>query len=231
MKKKVIVISLGGSLIAPDRMNIEFLDKFKRTILKHKRKYNFVIVCGGGKPARNYINGLEDEDIKNKESLQCLLGIGITRLNARFMTYFFGEPSNDGIPRDMKEVKNLLMKHDIVFCGALRYSKKETSDGTAAKLARYFDTDFINLTNVHGLYEKDPKKFRSAKFITEISHKNFLKMVKQVHYKPGQHFILDKKAAKIIKKYNITTYILGPDLKQLENLLEGKHFVGTIIER
>jgi uridylate kinase len=225
------VISLGGSLIVPDKVNIEFLNKFKKTILKHQRKYKFVIVCGGGKPARNYIDGLENEDIKNKELLQSLIGIGLTRLNARFMTYFFGEPSNEGIPRDMKEVKNLLIKKDIVFCGALRYSKKETSDGTAAKLARYFDSDFINMTNVHGLYEKDPKKFRSAKFITEISHKNFLKMAKQIHYKPGQHFILDQKAAKIIKKYNIRTYVIGPDIKQFDNLLEEKHFIGTIIEK
>ena len=73
----------------------------------------------------------------------------------------------------MKEIKNLIMKNDIVFCGALRYEKNQTSDTVAATLARSFNCEFINLTNVRGLYDKNPKRFRSAKFIPEISFKDF----------------------------------------------------------
>jgi len=230
MAKEVIVISLGGSLIIPDKIDINFLEKFKKVLFKNQKKYRFVVVCGGGKTARNYINGMPYmEDTRKKEFFQSLLGISSTRLNARFMTYFFGEDANEGIPHDMEEVKNLLRKNTFVFCGALRYAEKETSDSTAAKLARFFDSDFINLTNVQGLYEKNPKKFRWAKFIPEISYKEFYKMAKKIKYKPGQHFILDKKAAKIIKKHKIPTYIIGSDMENLNNLLNKKHFVGTII--
>jgi len=228
--KEVIVISLGGSLIIPDKINIDFLEKFKKVLSKNKKKYRFVVVCGGGKTARNYINGIPYmKDVKKKESFQSLLGIASTRLNARFMTYFFGEDANSGIPHDMEEVKNLLRKNIVVFCGALRYAEKQTSDGTAAKLAGFFNSGFINLTNVQGLYDKNPKKFRWAKFIPEISHKEFYKMAKKIKYKPGQNFVLDQSAAKIIKRYRITTYILGPELKNLDSLLNKKHFVGTII--
>ena len=230
MVKEVIVLSLGGSLIIPDKVNTIFLEKFKRVLLKNQKKYKFVVVCGGGKTARNYMSGIPYmENAKRREFFQCLLGIASTRLNARFMTYFFGEDANEGIPHDMEEVKSLLRKNLVVFCGALRYAGEETSDSTAAKLARFFNSNFINLTNVQGLYEKNPKKFRGAKFIPEISHKEFYKMAKKIKYKPGQHFILDRKAAKIIKKYNITTYILGPDMKNFDNLLNKKHFVGTMI--
>ena len=230
MAKKVIIISLGGSLIVPNKINIEFLNEFKKILLKHQRKYNFVVVCGGGNTARTYIKGLENEKIKKKEFFQGLLGISTTRLNARFMTYFFGENANKGIPHDMKEIKNLIKIYHVVFCGALRYAKDETSDSTAAKLARYFRTIFINLTNIKGLYDKNPKKFRSAKFIPEINHKDFLKIAKKIGFKPGQHFVLDQNAARIIKKYNIPTYILG-DVKQLNNVLNKKHFVGTLISK
>ena len=231
MAKKVIVISLGGSLIVPNKINYEFLNQFKKTLEKNKRKYKFVIVCGGGQTARTYIKGLEAQKIKpkKKQLLQSYLGIASTRLNARLLTYFFGEDANEGIPHNMKQVKNLLRKNDYVFCGALRYAKNQTSDSTSAKLAKYFKTDFINLTNVKGLYNKNPKKFRSAKFIPEISHKDFLKMAKKITFKPGQHFALDQTAAKIIKKYNITTYILGDNTKQLDNLLNNKHFIGSRI--
>ena len=229
-KKRVIVISLGGSLIVPDKINYEFLKKFKKVLEKNKRKYKFVVICGGGKTARNYIHGLDKEKIKKKEFFQSLLGISATRINARFMTYFFGKDSKSGIPHNMKEIKGALRFNDVVFCGALRYSKNQTSDTTSAKIAHYFKTSFINLTNVKGLYDKNPKKFRSAKFIPEISHKNFLKQAKKIEFKPGQHFVLDQKAAKIIKKHKIKTYIIGNDAQQLHNLLNNKHFIGTRIE-
>ena len=228
--KKVVVLSLGGSLIIPNKIDIEFLKHFKKIILKNSKKYKFVIVCGGGNTARNYINGLDLKNQKKTEFFQSLLGISVTRLNARFMTYFFDKDANKGIPHDMKTVKNMLKFSNVVFCGALRYAKNQTSDTNAAKLANHFKTEFINLTNVKGLYDKYPKQFKSAKFISEIDHTEFLKQANKIKFKPGQHFVLDQNAAKIIKKYNITTHIIGQDLKQLDNLLNEKHFIGTIIK-
>jgi len=227
--KKVIVISLGGSLIIPDKINEKFLESFKKTIEKNKKNYSFVVVCGGGKTARNYIGGLENQIIQNRDYFQSLLGIASTRLNARFMAYFFGEDANETLPNSMKEIKNLLKKNEIVFCGALRYSKNETSDATASKLANYFNSEFINLTDVPGLFDKNPKKYKNTEFIHEISHKEFLKMAKKISFKPGQHFVLDQKSARLIKKYNVKTYIIGTDMKNLDNILNKKHFVGTII--
>lgn len=226
--KKTVVISLGGSLIVPNKINADFLEEFKKVLIKNSRKYKFVVVCGGGNTARNYINGLEKQRIPKKEIFQSFLGIASTRLNARFMTYFFGIDANKGIPHDMKEVKGMLTKNNIVFCGALRYANKQTSDSTSAKLANYFHCDFVNMTNVKGLFDKNPKKFKSARFIPEISHNDFLKMARKIEFKPGQHFVLDQTAAKIIKKYDIRTYIIG-DNKNLHNLLNNRHFIGTRI--
>jgi len=231
MKKKVIIISLGGSLIVPNDIDTKFLKKFKQVLLKNTKKYKFIVVCGGGSVARKYISGLQNESLnaKAKRFHQGLLGIASTRLNARFMTYFFGEDANKGIPHDMKEVKAMLRLYDVVFCGALRYALDETSDATSAKLANFFNTDFINLTNVPGLYNKNPKTHKNAKFISKISWKDFNSMAHAIKFTPGQHFVLDQTASKIILKHEIRTYILGKDMKQLENFLAGKHFKGTII--
>ena len=230
MEKKVIVLSLGGSMIIPDKINLKFLKEFRETILKNTKKYKFVIVCGGGKTARNYINGLENEKIKEKEFFQSLLGISATRINARFLTYFFKKDANQGIPHDMQEVQNLLRIHDVVFSGALRYSSHQTSDAAAVKLANYFGTAFVNITDVAGLYDKNPKTHKNAVYIPQINHKEFLKMAKKIQFHPGQNFILDQKAAKLIKKYNITTFLVGPDMKNLNNLLNKKYFVGSVIK-
>jgi uridylate kinase len=227
-REKIIVISLGGSLIVPDKIDLGFLRKFKKIIKKHTPDHRFVVVCGGGNIARKYINALKKQ--RKSPHLQSLSGIAVTRLNARFMTYFFGKEANEDIPHNMRKIKNLLLKNEIIFCGALRYHKNETSDATSAKLARFFNTEFINLTDVGGLYNKNPKKYKSAKLIPKISWKEFKKITDSLKYDPGQHFVLDQHAAKIIKKYKIKTYILGKNLKNLDNLLAGKKFKGTTIQ-
>lgn len=227
MKKRMIVLSLGGSLIVPDKVDVSFLKKFKKVILKNTQRYKFIIVCGGGSTARKYISALKEEGIDEK--LQSFSGISATRMNARFMNYFFNINPEYGIPHTLETVRNNIKKQDIVFCGALEYKPKQTSDSTATEIAKTFKIDFINLTNVQGLHDKNPKKFRNAKFIPEISWKDFDKMANKQKYRPGQHFVLDQTASKMIMKNKITTYILGKDLKQFDNLLYNKKFKGTII--
>ena len=226
--KKEVVISLGGSLIIPDEIDTNFLSKFKRVLDKHKRNWKFVVVCGGGSVARKYIKSLRE--INRSDYLQSMVGIAVTRLNARFMTYFFGKDANKGIPHDIKQVKGMLNKNDIIFCGALRYAPNQTSDSTAATIANHLRSQFINMTNVPGLYTKNPKEYKDAKFISRISWQAFNKRANAIKYKPGQHFVLDQHAAEIIMNNKIKTYILGQNLRNLDSLLSGKKFIGTTIE-
>ncbi len=226
-KKKVIVLSLGGSLIIPEDVNVKYLKKFRETVLKNTKKYKFIIVCGGGSVARKYISALRE--IKINEKLQSLSGISATRMNARFMNYFFNINPEHGIPHTMKILKKYIRKQDVIFCGALEYKPNQTSDSTSAEIAGKFRTIFINLTDVSGLYSKNPKEFKDAKFIPKISWRGFNDIINKIKFKPGQHFVLDQSAAKIIMKKRITTYILGKDMNQLSNVLKGKKFKGTII--
>jgi len=226
--KKIIVLSLGGSLIVPEVMDLKFLREFRSVIKKNTKHCKFVIVCGGGSVARKYISALAEEG--KSEYLQSLVGIAITRVNARFMSYFFGFDPEFGIPHDMKQVKSLLKKRDIIFCGALRYAPDQTSDATACKLAAYIDSDFINLTNVKGLYDKNPMKFKNANFIPNTTRENLAKIVNAIEQKPGMHGPVDHTAMKIILQNKLRVFIIGKDAKQLDNLLNGKRFIGTKID-
>lgn len=227
MKKEVKVISLGGSVIVPEKIDLKFLKNFKEVINKNKFRYNFIIVSGGGTVARKYIDALRGLGLNKR--FQGFLGISITRVNARFMSYVFGFDPGKGIPKTMLDIKKYLKKQNIVFSGALKYGVDETSDTASAKIAEHFKTDFINVTNVPGLYNKNPKKYKDAEFISKISWKDFYKMSNKIKFKPGQNFVLDQTASKIILRNKIKTYIIGKDLKQLDNLLNNKRFKGTII--
>ncbi len=227
MKKEVIVLSLGGSLIAKEEIDHKFIESFKKTIRKNYKKYKFVVICGGGATARKYIAELKKQKKPHKQI--SLAGIKATRMNAEFMTQIFGKESNDTLPLSMKDVKDNLHKNKIVFCGALRYADKETSDGTAAKLANFLKSNFINITNIDGLYSSNPKTNKSAKFIEKESWKDFEKRANKIKFSAGQHFVLDQNASTIIRKHKITTYIIGPDMKNLNALLNNKKFRGTTI--
>src|SRR3989344_4145150 len=204
---KIMVISLGGSVIVPDDLDFKFIDNFKETVRKHYSKYKFVVVTGGGSIARKYINALKNEG-KSKKEL-ALAGIRATRMNATFLTQFFGKEANNTLPLNMEEVKSKLKKNNVVLCGALRYKDNSTSDETAAKLAHFFKSDFINITNVPGLYTSDPKKNKNAKLINHISWQEFNNMISKIKFHAGQHFVLDQGAAILIKKHKIRTYIIG----------------------
>ena len=186
------------------------------------------MVTGGGRIARIYIEALKKEGLSVKNLSYA--GIAITRINAKFLANFFMKKQHYPIPATLKEVVNLLKKHNIIFCGALRYEPDNTSDGTAAEIAAHLGGRFINITNVNVLYTKDPRKHKDARFIPRISFEDFYELAHRMEYTPGQHFVLDQHAAAIIKKRRSSTYIVNNDVANLKSLLQGKKFVGTIIE-
>jgi len=221
---KTIVISLGGSVIIPDEVDTAFLQKFKNVVMKFRKNYKIILVTGGGSIARTYIRALNKKNAK----IQSLMGISITRLNAKFLYNLFNLKFYT-LPHTLKEVKSLVKRNPIVICGALRYEPEQTSDGTAAEIARYLKADFfINITNVDGLYTKDPK-LNGARLIKKISTERFYKITKKIKFHAGQHFVLDANAAKIIIEEKIPTYIIGRNLNNLERILSGKNFRGTLL--
>ena len=85
-----ILISLGGSVFIPesDRVDTDFLKKFRKLILNFKKQHKFVIVCGGGKICRTYVDaskelGLRDADVHT-------IGRDITLVNAKLVASYFG---------------------------------------------------------------------------------------------------------------------------------------------
>jgi len=222
---KKYVISVGGSLIVPNKVDYDFLVKLRNTVNKLKKRNKIVIVTGGGKTARMYIEPLKRAGFDN--NVQSLLGIKTTKLNAMLVSNFL--KANKLLPNSLKEISRLLRRNNLVVSGSIGFRPNMTSDGDAADIARFVNAEMlINMTNVDGLFTRNPKKFKSAKFIPEISFRDFLKRVNKIKFKAGQHFVLDQSGAKIIAKYKVKTIILkGVD--NLEKCINGERFRGTVI--
>ena len=218
-----IVFSLGGSVIIPDQIDIDFLKEFKKLLLKFlKNNYRFVVVCGGGKICRTYINSAIELGIKDREAHT--IGIDVTKLNAKLLHFFLGKNSslNFGDPRKVK-----LNKKIVITAG---YRPGWNTDVDAAYICKSIHSKtLINISNTIGVYDKDPRENKDAKLISEMSWKEFIHRFGSIKMVPGANFIFHPLAARICALNKITAFFISKDLSNLRNLLNGKKFVGTKI--
>ena len=226
MENNLIIISLGGSLIVPDQINTRFLKNFRELILKHiKKGKQFIIIAGGGRTARRYqkaartITRLTASDID-------WIGIHSTRLNAHLLRTIF---RINAFPRIIKNPdEKLKFKQPVLIASG--WKPGCSTDYDAVLLAKNFGAKtLINLTDINYVYDKDPRKFKDAKPIKEISWKEFRKIIPK-KWNPGLSAPFDPVASKEAEKLTLKVIIAkGADLKNLDSVLYGKRFKGTII--
>ncbi|KYK26662.1 hypothetical protein AYK20_03375 [Thermoplasmatales archaeon SG8-52-1] len=220
-----IVISIGGSVVLSDDINLSFFKKLKILLNKLSKNFKIYLVVGGGKTARSYIKLGRALDLK--ENILDELGIDITRLNAKLLSKFLGM-SNTKIPNSTKEAKE--SKGSIVVMGGT--TPGHSTDMVGAELAELTNAlKFIIATNVDGVFDKDPNKYDNAKLIKEISIDKLIDSFGTNWETAGKNIVIDGPALKIIKDAKIKTYVLnGMRLDQLENAINDKEFLGTIIK-
>lgn len=227
--KKTIIISLGGSLIVPDEIDWKFVKNFKKVIEKYiRKKYKFIIITGGGKTARKYIDAAAKMEHITDEDKDWI-GIHATRMNAHFIRTIFRKYAHPRInknPHGLEDFYNF--KEPILVAAGWRPGF--STDYDAVVIAKYFRLkSIINFSNIDYVYDKDPKKFKNAKKIENIFWKDFRKMVGN-KWSPGLNAPFDPIASKLAQVENIKVAIMnGKNLKNLENYLDGKKFKGTII--
>ncbi len=212
------VISLGGSMIVPDEINIDFLKKFVEFIKADKRK--FIIVCGGGKTCRRYLEAMNLFNINDMD--KDLVGIRATQLNAEFLRTLFEGLAHDKVACDY--TKKIDFNKVLVASG---WKPGCSTDLDAVEFAHtYGCARVINLTNVDFVYDKNPK-FSDAKPIKRLSWDEYFNIIGN-KFKPGMHAPFDPVAAEKAKEYEIRVVVLS-GLDNLRNLLNGKEFKGSVI--
>lgn len=219
-----VVVSVGGSVVLSDEANIDFLKRLVILLKKVGKQYRLFVIVGGGTIARRYIQlGRElgfDEDTLD------LVGIDVTRVNARIITNLLGT-SNKEIPRTTDEA--LRLDFPIVVMGGT--DPKHSTDTVGAELAeKTHAVRFVNATNVDGIYDKDPKKFKDARQLKEVTIDQLIAQYGTTWGAAGKNIFMDEPALAIIKRAKLPTFVVnGKRLDQLEKAMIGKPFDGTTI--
>jgi uridylate kinase len=220
LMQKTYVLSVGGSLIVPEEVDVKFLSDFKELITAYTKKGNkFLIYCGGGMLARQYQN-----KVKAKKDDLDWIGIYASRLNAELVRGMFGELAEEKVLYD--PTKKLRFTKPILVAAGWKPGWSTDYDAVLAAKNLKIDT-VINLSNVDYVYNKDPRKFKGAKPIKKITWKAFKQLVGGT-WKPGLNMPFDPIAAKEAEKSHISVVVMK-SLTNLKKLLDGKKFDGTII--
>jgi uridylate kinase len=226
VKIKITVLSLGGSLIVPDKVDTHFLIKFKEYILSYVKQENKVgILCGGGKTCRNYIQAAQDVSTIPQVDLDWI-GIMATRLNAELVRTIFGEYAYEKVVvNHSASIKT--SKRIIIGAG---WEPGCTTDTDSVLFAETIHaTTVINLTNIDYVYTKDPHKFKDAQIIKKISWADFRKIIGD-KYTSGMNVPFDPVASKKAEQLKLKVIILnGNNIDNLKNCLDGKEYIGTVI--
>jgi len=232
-KRETIIISLGGSLVAPNEIDIGFLKSFRHVLsrwlchrgssTKSGQKYRFFITVGGGKICRIYQKALLEFGAKSND--RDWMGISVTKLNAEIVKQMF---AGSAYPKLIDPVKKIKTNKDIVISGG--YKPGASSDYVSVLMAKIYGVKtIVNLTNIDYVYDKNPNKFSDTKPLKEIDWKSFERIVGD-KWSPGTSMPFDPRASKLASKLKLKVIILnGKKLERLEKFLNNKPFIGTII--
>jgi uridylate kinase len=226
VKKEILVISLGGSIIVPDKVDTDFLMDFKKLILEYADKYQFVIATGGGNTARAYANSAKEiEQGALKDDLDWR-GIQSTILNAQLIKTIFKDKTYNKIITDPTKKVNTT-KPIILAAG---YKPGSSSDYDAVMLAKTFKTKkILNLTNIDYVYNKDPRTHTFAKPMKKLTWKQYRRIIPP-DFTYGMNTPFDPVASSAAEKLKLDVVVMnGRKLKQIKNYLDKKEFIGSVI--
>ena len=238
------VLSVGGSIIAPNEVDTNFLSEFcSMTVsyLTSNPETRLILVAGGGGPARIYQNAYKTvlssytDTIRNAASYSeqdtlnnaCdWIGIMATRLNAQILKTCFGPLCQQEVVTDPTKVTDFTGRVLL----AAGWKPVFSSDNDAVLLAERFNADtVVNLSNIEKVYTDDPKKNPTAKPLDTISWEDFRKMVGD-EWVPGKNCPFDPIASKKASEIGLKVICAsGKNISNIRSILDGKDYIGTTI--
>jgi len=228
----VTVISFGGSIVAPEKVDVEFLKNFIsviRSFIESNR--HFILVVGGGYPARHYQSSFREISTHIKDEEVCTqaadwIGIMATRLNAQLIKALMSEWCNQDVVTNPCEV-DPMTGHVLVAAG---WKPGFSTDYVSVLLAERFGADMvINLSNIEKIYTADPKIDPKAQPIDKITWAEFRSMIGD-EWIPGKNVPFDPVASRHAEKIGLKVVTAsGKNLENFKKILNGEDFFGTTI--
>ncbi|MBD3192992.1 MAG: UMP kinase [Candidatus Heimdallarchaeota archaeon] len=227
----MFVIKIGGSILFDQQLQInhnlilEYAKTIKNILQKNKRRC--VIVVGGGKLARKYIQIARK--LGASESFNDVIGIESAKLNARLLISSLGEQAYPCPPDDFREFQTFFSSSDkVIVCGG--FQPGQSTNAVAALIAEFTQAQkLFNLTNVDGVYSADPQKDPTAKFLTRVTISELTTLMTAQQTKAGDYPLYDLTALQIVRRSKIPLHFLNGHNPSLLLAALNEEDIGTLV--
>jgi len=212
-----IVIKVGGSVsIGPTGPNFSYFSRLLPVLRRVKEKNQLIVAIGGGKLTREYYKSIEKFEISDSDKEKIFLEL--IKANVRFLSTLLKMKPLFDLDKISKNTRGVI--------GGIKPGR--STDANAAIAARKIKADlFIKLTNVDGVHDKDPNKFKKTRKIDKMNFSDLRKITKKGG--PNNYGILDATAIRVLSGSKTKTVIIdGKDPENILRVLSGKK-IGTII--
>lgn len=228
MSAHVWIISLGGSLVAPDAVDTRFVAQFcalvREQVAAHPER-KFVVVCGGGGPARCYQAAYRALAMEPSEAAEDWVGIAATRLNAELIKQLFASLAPGEVVTDPTTVT--AMEAPVLV--AAGWKPGFSHDYDAAIIAeRLSAAHIVKLSSVGRIHSADPRTDPGAKAYERLSWAALQRLTGD-RWSPGHHAPFDPIATAHCAALGLTLIVTGRDLANLRRVIDGEPFTGTTV--
>ncbi len=222
-----LIIKIGGFLFKNENAEKLIIDYAEIANEIHSQGNNLAIIVGGGRHARAYIEAARR--LGGTEDICDQIGILASRINALLFISSIGDAAAPVIPNSLQEAIKLYYTDKIIVTGGL--TPAQSTNAVAALLAESLRANLlIHLTDVDGVYDKDPKKFSDAKKLDYISTDRLKELISPSGIQAGQFVLLDPTALGVIERSKLKVQIAnGKDPQNIKRILKGEK-IGTTIK-
>jgi uridylate kinase len=223
--KPRIVIKLSGSLFNFET-DIKVLNNYVDLIKKIYEVYQPVIITGGGKIARFYIN--LSRSLGCDESGLDLIGIQVSHINAKLLISGLGDLCFPQTPKDLDDISTAILTNKIIVTGGL-YPGQSTNATSALIAEKIKAKIFFNATDVEGIFNLDPRANPEAKMFESIGVRECINLLKIENSMAGTYDLMDLISLKVIERSKLKTIVFKSTIENLNNVILENKKIGTEI--
>ena len=230
------VIKIGGHLLSTTE-DFKYVLSLIRDIVElveKNEKFKLAFIVGGGSHAREMQKKAQELNLSNTVTDE--VGIIISRLNA----YIISNAARDMLEKrgfkvrtkvicSIEEFLEDMNVYNVFFAGG--FIPGQSTDAVASLIAEAMRADILMfLTDVDGIYDKDPKIYANAKLLKTVKVSDLISKVLAEKMTPGVYKPIDIQALKIIERSNLKCIVInGRRIHDIKNALRGLTYRGTQI--
>ncbi len=219
----MVVISLGGSIVAGREIDVKYIQEFRQFLREESRQRKIFVVVGGGATARKYIAA--GKELGLDQFTLDEIGVLATRLNAHLLLGGYSYPM---VAKSVEEACAASSSYNVVVMGGTEPG--HTTDAVSLLLAEKLgEKRVINMTSVGGIYDKDPRKYKDARLIRRMSYQDAKNMFMKEKMNAGLNIPFDLLSLKIAERSGIEIVIVGREIATVKEVINGGNYQGTVI--